>query len=279
MILIRGGGDLASGVALRLVRSGFAVAIAEIAEPLAVRRLVSFSEAIYAGRVEVERVAGVRADGADQAAAVLAGSGIPVMVDPDLETVASSPGILDILAVVDGRMLKRAVPPLAGRFVVGLGPGFTPGENCDAVVETMRGHHLGRVYWDRPASADTGVPDGAPERILRAPAAGIVRPLVGIGALVGRGETVAEVEREQGGPVPVLAGIAGAVRGMIRPGIRVAAGVKIGDVDPRGDPALCGLVSDKALAVGGGVLEALLSRPGLRIAIRGCRSNRNDLTD
>jgi xanthine dehydrogenase accessory factor len=132
------------------------------------------------------------------------------------------------------------------------------------VVETMRGHHLGRVYWDRPAAADTGVPDGSPMRILRAPEAGIIRPLVDIGAVVEAGERVVDIELPEGGSVPVAAGIAGVVRGMIRPGIRVAARVKIGDIDPRGDPDLCTLVSDKALAVAGGVLEALLSRPELR---------------
>jgi xanthine dehydrogenase accessory factor len=264
IILIRGGGDLATGTALRLFRAGFAVAITEIREPLAVRRKVSFAEAVYAGRNEVEEVAGVLVDGAVQAEAVIAGGEIPVLIDPDLEILLSRPVALEIIAVVDARLLKKAVPPLPGCFVVGLGPGFTPGENCSAVVETMRGHHLGRVYRDRPAAADTGVPDGSPMRILRAPAAGIVRPLVDIGAVVEAGDQVAEIEPPEGGSVPVAAGIAGAVRGMIRPGIRVAEGVKIGDIDPRGDPELCTLVSDKALAVGGGVLEALLSHQELR---------------
>jgi xanthine dehydrogenase accessory factor len=268
IVLIRSGGDLASGAALRLFRVGFAVAIAEIAEPLAVRRTVSFAEAVYEGRVAVEEIVGVLSRNPGQTAGVIAAGEIPVLVDSELE-ILDNPGELEIAAVVDARLVKRAVPPLPGRFVVGLGPGFTPGMNCTAVVETMRGHTLGRVYWDRPAAVDTGLPEGDPARVLRAPAGGIVRPVVEIGGLVELGEQVGTVTEAGGTAVPILAGIGGVIRGMIRPGIRVRAGMKIGDVDPRGDPALCELVSDKALAVGGGVLEALLSRPGLRALLAG----------
>jgi xanthine dehydrogenase accessory factor len=268
VVLIRSGGDLASGAALRLFRVGFAVAIAEIAEPLAVRRTVSFAEAVYEGRVAVEEIVGVLSRNPGQTAGVIAAGEIPVLVDSELE-ILDNPGELEIAAVVDARLVKRAVPPLPGRFVVGLGPGFTPGMNCAAVVETMRGHTLGRVYWDRPAAVDTGLPEGDPARVLRAPAGGIVRPVVEIGGLVELGEQVGTVTEAGGTAVPILAGIGGVIRGMIRPGIRVRAGMKIGDVDPRGDPALCELVSDKALAVGGGVLEALLSRPGLRALLAG----------
>jgi len=263
IVLIRGGGDLASGAALRLFRAGFAVAVAEIAEPLAVRRTVSFAEAVYEGRVAVEEVVCVLSRNPEQAAGVIVAGEIPVLVDSELDTLGN-PGELEITAVVDARLLKRAVPPLPVPFVVGLGPGFTPGTNCDVVVETMRGHTLGRVYWDRSAVADTGLPEGDPARVLRAPTGGVVRPDVVIGGLVELGEQVGSVMEAGGTTVPILAGIGGVVRGMIRPGIRVRAGVKIGDIDPRGDPALCELVSDKALAVGGGVLEALLSRPELR---------------
>ncbi|HUF40175.1 MAG TPA: selenium-dependent molybdenum cofactor biosynthesis protein YqeB [Anaerolineales bacterium] len=263
IILIRGGGDLASGTALRLVRAGFEVVITEIAAPLAVRRTVSFAEAVYDGRVRVEGVPGVLAAGPAEAVKTLAVGGIPIIVDPELDLL-EKPGGLEICAVVDARLLKRPVPPLEAPFVVGLGPGFTPGVNCDAVVETMRGHHLGRVYFDRPAAADTGLPEGSPDRVVRAPANGAVQPAVAIGDLVELGERIGAVVDDSGGEIPILAGIGGVVRGMVRPGIRVEAGVKIGDIDARADPALCRLVSDKALAVAGGILEALLSKPDLR---------------
>jgi xanthine dehydrogenase accessory factor len=144
------------------------------------------------------------------------------------------------------------------RLVVGLGPGFTPGLNCAAVVETNRGHRLGRVYWDRPADADTGQPEGDPRRVLRMAAAGIVQPAAQIGSLVEQGDVLAVVAGERGEEA-VRAGLAGVLRGMVRPGLRLPAGAKIGDIDPRADPSYCGLVSDKSLAIGGGVLEAVMA--------------------
>ena len=269
IILIRGGGDLASGAALRLFRAGFDVAITEIREPLAVRRTVSFAEAVYERRVEVEGIPGILAGDQEQAAGILTEGGIPVLVDPDLQILRHPNENIKVAAVVDARLLKTVIPPLPDFFVVGLGPGFIPGENCDAVIETMRGHTLGRVYWDRPAAANTGLPEGASGRVVRAPVGGVVRPEVEIGELVEQGERIGIVRDDDGREIPIPAGIGGVVRGMIRPGIRVAEGLKIGDIDARGDPALCALVSDKALAVGGGALEALLSRPELRALLAG----------
>jgi xanthine dehydrogenase accessory factor len=267
ILLVRGGGDLASGTALRLFRAGFDVAVTEIAEPLAVRRTVSFAEAVFDGRMEIEGVVGVLAADLRHAADVIETGAIPILVDPDLEILEQPQGNLEIAAIVDARLLKRVVPALPGRFVVGLGPGFTPAENCSAVVETMRGHNLGRVYWDRSAAADTGLPEGDPARVLRAPAAGIVRPTAAIGDLVAAGARIGSIDTGGAERAPIRAGIGGVLRGMIRGGSVVAAGVKIGDIDARGDPSLCWLASDKALAVGGGVLEALLSRPDLRVAL------------
>ncbi|MFZ5923256.1 MAG: selenium-dependent molybdenum cofactor biosynthesis protein YqeB [Chloroflexota bacterium] len=258
-ILIRGGGDLASGVALRLHRAGFPVVITELPQPLSVRRAVSFSEAIYEGEWIVEGVRARRADSAPEALS-LAGSGlVPVLADPELATVKPA----DFQALVDARLLKTPVlySPVSNLLIVGLGPGFTAGENCHAVVETMRGHTLGRVYWSGTTHPDSGQPEGDPRRVLRAPADGVIEIKVEIGQHVEAGETVAvisdqySVSREQ---YPVVSAVSGVVRGLIHSGLEVGKGLKIGDIDPRDNREYCFLVSDKALAVGGAVLEALL---------------------
>ena len=264
IVLIRGGGDLASGVALRLHRAGLRVVVTELAQPLAVRRLVSFCEAIYAGQFAVEGVVGRRvADASDtlRILQVFAKGQIPVLVDPQADSIKS----LHPTVVVDARMMKRTADliPTPVSLIVGLGPGFVVGENCHAVVETLRGHTLGRVYWQGSAAADTGVPDPVREqsaqRVLRAPVDGILVGRVDIGEHVEAGQPVAEVAGQ-----PVIAPFTGVLRGLLHPGLTVRAGLKIGDVDPRDDPGFCTLVSDKALAVAGGVLEAILSRTELR---------------
>lgn len=256
VVIIRGAGDLASGVALRLFRSGYRPIMTEVAEPLAVRRTVSFSESVYRGSVEVEGVPGRLADNPAEALSWTRVPAIPVLVDPDL-TIRTSMN-LPIDALIDARLLKKQVPAVPDTFVVGLGPGFIPGVNCSAVVETMRGHTLGRVYRDRPAAENTGLPEGNPARVLRTPHAGVLTPFVEIADLVRAGDVVAQVEGPAG-VSQITAGVSGVVRGMLRPGVRVNKGLKIGDIDERADPAYCYLVSDKALAIGGGVLEALLA--------------------
>jgi xanthine dehydrogenase accessory factor len=264
IILIRGAGDIASGVALRLHLSGMRVVMTELPQPLSVRRLVSFAEAIYAGETTVEGVTAKRVQDPTDALKILrilSQGQIPVLVDPTGEAIAAiHPGV-----VVDGRMLKQKVELVRTQvqLLVGLGPGFIPGENCHAVVETNRGHQLGRVYWKNPAQDDTGIPEAvaerAAERVLRAPADGELKALAEIGAILEGGQPAAEVNGQQ-----VTARFHGVLRGLIHPGIQVKAGMKIGDLDPRADPRLCSLVSDKSLAVGGAVLEAILSRPNLR---------------
>ena len=263
-ILIRGGGDLASGVALRLRHAGMPVVITELSNPLAVRRAVAFSEAIRAGTVTVEGQVGTLLSWAGDTAAIrlaLEAGHIPVLIDPDARTI----GRLHPAAVVDARLLKQPVarPADPVELLVGLGPGFTPGVNCDAAVETARGPWLGRVYWDQPASADTGLPDPVMAqtgtRVLRAPASGVLTSHVEIGMVVDAGQLVAEVDGQA-----LHAAFRGAVRGLLPSGMPVTAGLKIGDLDPRGDTRLCYQVSDKALALGGGVLEALLTQPAGR---------------
>lgn len=252
-ILIRGGGDLASGVALRLHHAGFDVLITELPQPLAVRRAVSFSEAVYEGTWTVENVTSRLIQTPEQLADCLARREIPVLIDPDLALLTTFN--IQPSAIVDARLLKQAAPLLtdSSPFTIGLGPGFTAGENCHAIIETQRGHTLGRVSWSGSANPDSGQPEGDPRRVLRAPADG---PLIGyaqIGEHCEPGQVIAEVNREK-----IVAPFSGVLRGLLHPGLEVSKGLKVGDLDPRDQREYCFLVSDKALAIGGGVLEAIL---------------------
>jgi xanthine dehydrogenase accessory factor len=272
-ILLRGGGDLASGVALRLRRAGLNVIITELAQPLAVRRAVSFAEAVYAGRHTVEEVTAqlIRGNLADQVlhrrvAAVLEAGEIPVLMDPDASILLSS---LSIPVVIDGRLLKAPPSPLPKEVPlhIGLGPGFHAGINCHAAIETRRSHTLGRVYWDGATQPDSGQPDGDARRVLRAPADGVLSSNAKIGEHVEEGQAVAEINARfsgTGDPYPVVSTLKGVLRGLIRDGVAVTKGLKIGDVDPRDDPRACFLVSDKALSIGGAALEAILTREEIR---------------
>ncbi len=257
IVLLRGGGDLATGVALRLHRAGIRVLITELPKPLAVRRAVSFCEAVYEGTWTVEQVTARRAGTLTDAAAAFRDGVIPVLVASDLLLHPS----LDIAAIVDARLLKLTpeTDRSAAALVIGIGPGFTAGLDCHAVVETQRGGMLGRVYWSGAAIPNTSTPEGDPRRVLRAPTGGIVAAHADIGDRIAEGQLIAEV-----GGVRVHSPLAGVLRGLIRPGLWVAAGLKLGDVDPRGVRDLCFLASDKALAIGGGVLEALLATPDVR---------------
>lgn len=264
IVLIRGGGDLASGVALRLQRVGLRVVITELPQPLAVRRLVSFAEAVRTGEVTVEGLTARRVnDPSDtlRALQIIAKGQIPVLIDPEAKAALG----LHPTVIVDGRLLKR--PPEAlkhnARLYIGLGPGFTAGVDCSAVIETHRGHRLGRVIWQGQAQVDTGLPESVAERqaerVLRAPADGVLHTFAEIEAHLEPGEAVGKV-----GEKVLRAPFAGVLRGLLPEGMQVQQGMKIGDLDPRDDPALCRLVSDKALSIGGGVLEAILTKAELR---------------
>lgn len=263
VILLRGGGDLATGVGMRLHRCGIKVMITELAQPLAVRRRVAFSEAIYQESVNVEGIIARRVSKSEDLTSVIMAGGIPVLVDPTcsiLETRA-----LNIVGLVDARMTKR--PSVIGLnsvpLVVGLGPGFVAGENCHAVIETNRGHYLGRVIWDGAPEPDTGIPgkvgDTQTERVLRAPADGILIVNHVIGDKVSVGSILATVSGKQ-----ILAPFDGILRGLLMEGMYVKKGMKIGDLDSRIDHNYAVKVSEKSLAVGGGVLEALLTKPEIR---------------
>ncbi len=255
LVVVKGAGDLATGCAWRLFRSGFKVVMTELPQPLVVRRTVAFAEAVYCGSMQVEGLQAVLAENKDKALELLKACRIPVLVDPG----ASVASQMQPMAVIDAVMAKRNTGTRINDapLVVGLGPGFTAGVDVHAVVETQRGHNLGRVLYKGEAAPDTGVPGAvmgfAVERLLRAPADGVVSPCRQIGEHVIKGDIIAFV-----GNISLRADISGVVRGMIKPGVRVARGAKIGDIDPRADAAgYCFSISDKALAVGGGVLEAV----------------------
>jgi xanthine dehydrogenase accessory factor len=261
LVIIRGGGDLATGVALRLIRSGLRVAVTELPRPLAVRRTVAFAEAVYAREVTIEGISGQLVDDPGDSLRILTVFGrqkVPVLVDPDC-TVARA---LRAAVIVDGRMTKRSPEPIGyiPQIYIGLGPGFIAGQNCQAVVETRRGPTLGRVFWSGGPEMDTGQPEGDPARVLRSPADGEFVTHTNIADHVEAGQVIAEVAGKA-----MVAPFAGVIRGLIHPGLEVSQGLKVGDIDSRDDPQLCRMVSDKALSIGGGVLEAILSKPELRL--------------
>lgn len=254
-VLIKGGGEMASGIAVRLYRSGFReILLLETRTPLAVRRMVSFSEAVYDGEQQVEGVPSRLAHNEDEISALWRQDVIAVAVDPAWKHISLLRPDVCIDAILAKRNLgtKLTDAPL----VLALGPGFTAGEEVHAVIETQRGHNLGRIYRKGTAEADTGIPGAIGgytlERVLRSPEAGFVSPFRRIGDTVRAGETILSVNG-----VPVTARIDGVLRGLIHPGIPVPAMVKLGDVDPRGRTEYCRTVSEKSRALGGSVLEAI----------------------
>ncbi len=260
-VIIRGGGDLASGVVIRLHHAGIGLVVAEIEKPLAVRRTVSFAEAIYSDFVKIEDISARKVSSFQEAEKVSLQGLIPFIIEPALEhLIAQSPMI-----IIDAIMTKREpeIKLNSAQLVIGLGPGFVAGKHCHAVIETLRGHNMGRVFWEGSAAADTGLPGSIVsykvDRVLRAPANGFLEPHAEIGQRLKKGDLIATVSSAE-----IRALFDGVLRGLIHPSVELTRGMKIGDLDPRDDPSFCYRVSDKALAVGGGVLEALLTRPDIR---------------
>lgn len=255
LVLIRGAGDIATGIALRLYRTGIQVVMTDLPRPTAIRRTVCFSPAITDGETVVEDVRAVRADSPVQALSLLAQGAVPVLPDPECLCREQ----LHPDALVDAILAKRNLGTRItdAPVVVGIGPGFTAGEDCHAVVETMRGHTLGRVIYRGSALPNTNIPGliggYAGERVLRAPDDGIFHTVLDIGAQVKSGDVAGEVNGK-----PMVCTIDGVLRGLLADGTPVHKGMKSGDVDPRCKEEYCYTASDKALAVGGGVLEALL---------------------
>lgn len=260
-VLVRGGGDLASGVVYRLHRAGFPVIVTELATPLLVRRTVCFGAAVFDGSITVEGVTARLAADAAEARRLLENDTVPVLVDPP----AACRQTLRVAALVDGRMAKVNLDIRLddADLVIGLGPGFTAGVDCHAVIETNRGHDLGRVIYEGAAEPDTGEPGvmagHTHSRVLRAPASGQVKPASAIGDVIRSGQVIAWI-----GEQPILAPFDGVLRGLIHERVHVQVGMKIGDLDPRSRQEHCFTISDKSLAVGGGVLEAILAAPQIR---------------
>ena len=256
LVLIRGAGDIATGIALRLWRAHIQVVMTDIARPTAIRRTVCFSEAIVHGEVTVENATARRAADAAEALELLQQGILPVLIDPECACKEQ----LKPDALVDAILAKRNLGTAMtdAPVVVAVGPGFTAGVDCHAVVETMRGHYLGRAIYDGSAMPNTGIPGliggFAGERVLRAPADGIFHQLVEIGAQVKMGDVAATVNGE-----PMICTLDGVLRGILAEGTPVFKGMKAGDIDPRCALEHCYCASDKALAVGGGVLEAVLN--------------------
>ena len=255
LILVRGAGDLASGVIARLHRAGFRVVATELAQPTVIRRTVAFAQAVYDGETRVEEIIARRAS-LHEAPSLLAAGIVPVLVDSDGAAAASlKPDVL-VDAIIAKRNLGTRITDAP--LVIALGPGFTAGVDAHVVVETNRGHYLGRVIHQGSAEPDTGVPGEIAghgiDRVLRAPSAGVFRSVRAIGDTVASGDVVATV-----GAAPVVAPLGGVLRGLLHDGLTATAGMKVGDVDPRAEREHCFTISDKALAIAGGVLEAVLA--------------------
>lgn len=264
LIIVRGGGDLATGTIYKLKKSGFPVLILEVPEPSAIRRNVAFCEAVYQGAQTVEDMTCYRADSVLQAEQFLSEGKLTVLVDPAGHSIPH----FAPLAVVDAILAKKNLGTTRemAPITVALGPGFTAGYDVDAVVETKRGHNLGRVFWAGSAAPNTGVPGiiggYGKERVIHSPAKGILRNVKKITDVVAAGEVIAVVETEQGS-VPVQATLNGILRGLIRDGYSVDVGFKMADIDPRAEEYNnCFTISDKARCIAGGVLEAILCRKG-----------------
>jgi len=258
VVLIRGAGDIASGVAHRLHRSHLRICMTEVPHPLAVRRGVAFSEAIYEGEKEVEGIRAKFIPKPEEIESVWKEGDIPILVDPDGKKMRHclKPDVL-----VDAIMAKQNLGTQVhdAPWVIGLGPGFTAGKDVHVVIETNRGLHLGKMVLNGTAEPDTGIPGEiggyTVERLLRTMKKGIFHPQKSIGDRVNKGAVVAVVD-----DFPVIAKISGVVRGLLREGVEVRKGMKVGDIDPKGKKESCFTISDKARAIGGGVLEAILYR-------------------
>lgn len=256
LIIVRGGGDIATGTIYKLHQSRFPVLVLEIANPSCIRRTISFCEAVFDKEVEVEGVIAKRADSLEEAFAIYEQGQIPVIIDESGSIIQEvhPPVVVDAILAKRNLGTKITDAPV----VIGVGPGFCAEKDVDAVIETQRGHNLGRVIYEGEAAPNTGIPGMiggyAKERVIHAPATGKLHILRQIGEVVESGDILADIE---GTPVETVIG--GVIRGMIREGYDVEKGLKIADVDPRvKEQENCYHISDKARCVAGGVLEAIL---------------------
>lgn len=263
-MIVRGGGDIATGTIYKLYKCGFKVLVLETANPSAIRRHVAFSEAVYQGSQIVEDLTCVLAKSLDEAKELLAKGQLVMLVDPKGECIKE----FNPIAVVDAILAKKNLGTTRemADITIALGPGFEAGIDVDAVIETMRGHNLGRIIYSGPAMKNTGTPGViagyGKERVIYSPAAGILKNKKTIGDVVKKGEVIAVVENDDE-KVPVCASLDGLIRGMIRDGYSVEERFKIADIDPReSEYDNCFTISDKARCIAGGVVEAILHLRG-----------------
>ena len=258
LIAVRGGGDLASGVIHKLYKSGYRLLILESEKPSAIRRMVSFSEAVYDGEAFVEGVLSHKAESLKDCEDIWNAGEIPLMVDSTGEILKECKPRVVIDAVIAKKNLGTGKE--MADLTIALGPGFEAGEDVDFVVETMRGHDLGRIIEEGTALPNTGIPGMVggvgKERVIHPPETGVIRCEAKIADLVEEGQILAYV-----GECPVYATVTGVLRGIIRDGYSVTKGMKIADIDPRKEERQnCYSISDKARCIAGSVLEILLSQ-------------------
>lgn len=259
MILIKGAGDLATGIAYRLKKSGFDIVMTEIDKPTTVRRTVAFSQAVFDNEIVIEGIKGVKVNNINEIYKEIYKEinqgNIPIIIDEKAEIIKELRPDVVVDAIIAKKNLGTSIDDAP--IVIGVGPGFEAKVDCHLVVETKRGHYLGKVIEEGSAIPNTGVPGNiggyTKERIIRASSNGKIKPVVSIGDFVKKGDVVAYVDG-----VEVLAQIDGIVRGMLQEGIEVFKGMKSGDIDPRCEKDHCFTISDKARSIGGGVLEAIM---------------------
>ena len=254
-VVIRGSGDIATGIAVRLYNCGYKVIMTDIPLPTMIRCSVSFGQCLYGKPSTVEGITASKADNLEDVAMILAKQQIPVIIDADLNITKALKVnyLVDAILAKSNLGTKKTMAPIT----IALGPGFEAGADCDAVIETSRGHYLGRVIYTGYTLPNSGIPGNIAgftyERVVRSPCAGIVQRFADIGDIVKQGDIIAQVNT-----APVYAPLSGMVRGLINDGLNVEADFKIADIDPRGEEADYTTVSDKARAIGGSVLEAML---------------------
>ena len=263
LIIVRGGGDIATGTIHRLYRSGFNVLVLEAEAPCAIRREAAFCEAVYEGSKEVEGVLCERADSVSHACRMLKEGRLPILADPQGKAIME----LKPEVVVDAILAKKNLGTnrKMALLTIGLGPGFTAGQDVDVVVETKRGHRLGRIIREGSAIPDTGIPGiiggYGKERVIHAGTAGIFMDLRKIGDIVEAGETIAQIRTADGAMISVTTQITGILRGLLRSSYPVTPGFKVADIDPRKEElSNCFLISDKARCIAGSVLELVCAQ-------------------
>ena len=255
MVLIKGAGDLATGIAYRLKKSGFDVVMTEIHKPTTVRRTVAFSQAAFDNEIAIEGIKGIKVNNINEIYEEIREGNIPIIIDEKAEIIKELRPDVVVDAIIAKKNLGTSIEDAP--IVIGVGPGFEAKVDCHLVVETKRGHYLGKVIEEGSAIPNTGVPGNiggyTKERIIRASSNGKIKPVVAIGDFVKKGDIVAYIDG-----IEVLAEIDGIVRGMLQEGIEVFKGMKSGDIDPRCEKDHCFTISDKARSIGGGVLEAIM---------------------